>query len=70
VAAFTACRTSGRYKTAVQASNDEGTALGISGTPTFFINGRILVGAQPVDAFTKMIDEELAAAGAARQGGK
>jgi protein-disulfide isomerase len=60
--AFTSCRTSGKYKTPVQASNQEGTALGITGTPTFFINGRILVGAQPVEAFSKIIDEELAGA--------
>ena len=66
VAAFAACRTSGKYKAAVQASNEEGAALGIAGTPTFFINGRILVGAQPIDAFAKIIDEELAGAGAAR----
>jgi hypothetical protein len=46
----------------VQASTLEGTKLGISGTPTFFINGRILVGTQPADAFAKIIDEELAAA--------
>ena len=34
--------------------------MGASGTPTFFINGNQLVGAQPVDAFKKVIDEELA----------
>jgi protein-disulfide isomerase len=33
--------------------------VGAGGTPTFFINGNRLVGAQPVDAFKKMIDEEL-----------
>jgi len=60
--AFTACRASGKYKAPVQASNQEGTALGITGTPTFFINGRMLVGAQPVEAFSKIIDEELARA--------
>lgn len=38
----------------------EGQANGANGTPTFFINGRQLVGAQPYDAFKKMIDEELA----------
>ena len=37
----------------------EGQANGANGTPTFFINGRQLVGAQPVDAFKRMIDEEL-----------
>ncbi len=36
-----------------------GTAVGASGTPTFFINGRQLVGAQPADAFQKIIDDEI-----------
>lgn len=36
--------------------------LGVQGTPTFFINGRIVIGAQPLDAFTQVIDEELAKA--------
>ena len=62
VAAFTACRTSGKHTAAVMASNEEGSTLGITGTPTFFINGRILLGAQPLEAFSKVIDEELAAA--------
>lgn len=57
--AFEACRTSGTYKTSIQASIQEGTTLGITGTPTFFINGRILVGAQSFDAFAKIIDQEL-----------
>jgi protein-disulfide isomerase len=61
VDAFEACNGSGKYKTLVQASGQEGTKLGITGTPTFFINGRILVGAQSVDVFARMIDEELAA---------
>jgi len=34
--------------------------LGVSGTPSFFINGRFLSGAQPYGAFARMIDEELA----------
>ena len=61
VAAFQACRTSGKYKASVAASIQEGTNLGINGTPTFFVNGRSLVGAQPLEAFVKLIDEELAA---------
>jgi protein-disulfide isomerase len=36
--------------------------LGATGTPTFFVNGRKLVGAQPYDAFDKLVAEELAAA--------
>jgi protein-disulfide isomerase len=34
--------------------------LGVSGTPSFFINGRFLSGAQPYNAFARVIDEELA----------
>ena len=66
VAAFADCRMSEKYKAAVEASNQEGAALGITGTPTFFINGRMLVGAQPVEAFSKIIDEELAAGAAGK----
>lgn len=38
------------------------TAKGVRGTPAFFINGRFLSGAQPVEAFESIIDEELAKA--------
>ena len=38
------------------------SALGVSGTPTFYINGRMLVGAQPLPQFRQLIDEELAKA--------
>jgi protein-disulfide isomerase len=36
-----------------------GSDVGVSGTPTFYINGRQLVGAQPFAAFKTIIDEEL-----------
>ncbi|HEV8245412.1 MAG TPA: thioredoxin domain-containing protein [Polyangiaceae bacterium] len=36
--------------------------LGVTGTPTFFINGKRLVGAQPLTEFTSLVDLELAAA--------
>ncbi|MFS8071457.1 MAG: DsbA family protein, partial [Byssovorax sp.] len=38
--------------------------IGATGTPASFINGVFLSGAQPVDAFSKIIDEQLVAAGA------
>jgi protein-disulfide isomerase len=69
VNAFEACRAAGKYKTSVQASAQEGAKLGITGTPTFFINGRTLVGAQPLDAFARVIDEELAAVGPRQSAG-
>jgi len=31
----------------------------VTGTPAFFINGRLLSGAQPENEFARMIDEEL-----------
>jgi predicted DsbA family dithiol-disulfide isomerase len=40
----------------------QGMTLGARGTPAFFVNGRFLSGAQPVDAFKKLIDEEKAKA--------
>ncbi len=43
----------------LQASSALGNRIGAAGTPTFFINGRVLVGAQPLSAFTALIDEEL-----------
>jgi protein-disulfide isomerase len=51
---------SGKWKDRIKADSDEGTKAGAGGTPTFFINGWKLVGAQPVDAFKKLIDQELA----------
>ena len=40
----------------VQADTLEGRNAGVSGTPTFFINGKPLVGAQPLTAFQQQID--------------
>ena len=40
----------------------QGAKLGARGTPAFFVNGRFLSGAQPFEAFKKLIDEELAKA--------
>ena len=56
---FKAALDSGAYKARVDADAAAGTKVGASGTPTFFINGWRLVGAQPVDAFKKIIDGEL-----------
>ena len=38
----------------------DGEAVGVQGTPMFFINGRVVAGAQPFPVFKKIIDEELA----------
>src|SRR5205085_9410421 len=49
---FDACVKSRKYQAAVQRDVAEGIKLGLSGTPGFFINGRLLSGAQPVEAFS------------------
>ena len=56
---FTRCLDGHQEEAAVRASRDEGRALGVTSTPTFIINGRPLVGAQPVEAFREAIDEAL-----------
>jgi protein-disulfide isomerase len=51
--------TSGRYKARIERDQRLAQSLGATGTPAFFINGRKLVGAQPLPAFQALIDEEL-----------
>ncbi|MBV8772851.1 MAG: thioredoxin domain-containing protein [Deltaproteobacteria bacterium] len=62
---FNTCFSSDRHSAGIRQDMAEGTALGVTGTPTFFINGRELVGAQPPPKFDEVIDEELARAQAA-----
>ena len=56
---FKAALDSGKYKDKVDQDAKDAAAVGASGTPTFFINGTRLVGAQPFDAFKNAIDAEL-----------
>ncbi len=56
---FNQCFDSGKYKDEVQKDVSDGSAAGVSGTPTFFINGRMVVGAQPYATFKAILDEEL-----------
>jgi protein-disulfide isomerase len=59
-AKFKAALDTNKFKAQVDADSQLGSSIGANGTPTFFINGRKLVGAQPFEAFAKLIDEELA----------
>jgi protein-disulfide isomerase len=61
--AFGACLDSGKYKDEVVADHEAGEAVGVSGTPAFFVNGRFLNGALPFDQFKEAIDGELKAKG-------
>ena len=61
---FASCLDSGRTAGLVQKDMAAGQQAGVTGTPAFFINGLMLSGAQPEEAFRKVIDAELARLGA------
>ena len=58
-AKFNACVDSHKFKAQVDTDMKEGDEAGVNGTPAFYINGRMLSGAQPFDAFKRIIEEEL-----------
>jgi protein-disulfide isomerase len=60
---FQRCLSSERHRDAVTGDNEEAGNLGITGTPTFVINGIVLAGAQPIEEFTRVIESELARKG-------
>jgi len=65
VEALTSCIDEGRHKAEIQADAKEANSFGITGTPGFAVNGRLLTGAQPLESFVKVIDDELRRAGVA-----
>jgi protein-disulfide isomerase len=64
---FNQCLDSGKKEAEWKKDMDEAATYGITGTPAFFINGRLISGAQPLEAFTTIIDEELDLKGIAKQ---
>jgi protein-disulfide isomerase len=62
---FKAALDSNKFEDSITADSTQGSQLGASGTPTFFVNGRQIVGAKPIEVFRKVIDEELKKAGVA-----
>lgn len=57
--AFKACLDSGKYKSEVDKDLQDGRNYGVTGTPTFFINGKMVVGYRPYEEFTSLIEQEL-----------
>jgi len=57
---FTKCLDENKYVTQVRAQMDEGRSFKVKSTPTFFVNGQLINGAQPLDVFSEIIDEQLA----------
>jgi protein-disulfide isomerase len=58
-AKFDKCLDSGAKAKVIEASKKAGEEAGVSGTPAFFINGRMISGAQPYERFKQIIDNEL-----------
>jgi len=56
---FENCLNSGHFRDQIIKDLQDGLKLGITSTPTFFINGRPLVGAQPLATFQALIDKQL-----------
>jgi len=57
---FSACLDSGAHDDYIAQDMDFALNLGVQSTPTFFVNGLAVVGAQPLDTFQQIIDKELA----------
>ena len=58
--AFDKCLSESKYLAQVKADMEEGRKVKVKSTPTFFINGQLINGAQPLDVFSEIIDESLA----------
>ena len=59
-AVFAACLDTSKYAERVRTGVAAGNRLGVTSTPTVYVNGRVLAGAYPYETFVAIIDEELA----------
>lgn len=69
LAAFRSCLSAKQTAKEVDADLEEARRAGVTGTPAFFVNGILLSGAQPLEAFVEVIDAELARQGRSRADG-
>ncbi|HEY6548943.1 MAG TPA: thioredoxin domain-containing protein, partial [Vicinamibacteria bacterium] len=56
---FAACIASDRHDVAIREGLEAGLKLGVNSTPTFFVNGQMLLGARPFEDFKDAIEAEL-----------
>lgn len=56
---FKSALDSHKYKAHIEGDQKQAASLGARGTPSFFVNGRLVRGARPYEDFKKIIDEEL-----------
>jgi protein-disulfide isomerase len=57
---FAACLDAGLHRGAIRDDEQEGRAAGVRGTPTFFVNGRRMVGVQSLEDFREAVEDALA----------
>ncbi len=69
-AKFNDCFDKHKYDADINKDIEEGASLGIEATPAFYVNGRPLLGAEPMEKFASIIDEELAATAGTKQARK
>jgi len=58
-ATFDDCLDTGKHTAEVQKDSQDAASYGVTGTPGFFINGQLVVGAQPFSVFQQVIDAAL-----------
>lgn len=56
---FDACLDAKKHLAQVESNIEEGKNIGVKSTPTFFVNGMMINGAQPLEVFSELIDQEL-----------
>jgi protein-disulfide isomerase len=61
---FTADLDSERIAKVIDEDKTEAAALGVTGTPTFFVNGKRMIGAWPLAEYKKLVEAEISKAGA------
>lgn len=59
MAKFKTALDSGKLKDQIKKDQEQGSSANVEGTPSFVVNGKLIVGAQPFDQFKTVIDEEL-----------
>jgi protein-disulfide isomerase len=57
--AFVKCLDEHRFSAEIDADINQARALGVTGTPTFIVNGQALIGAHPVENFRAIIEDAL-----------
>lgn len=58
---FDECLSSNKFRAVIEKDLEQGKELGVRSTPTFFVNGQLVNGAQPIEVFAELIDEGLKA---------